>query len=387
MSTLKNYLVIKLTEVDNFIADCFKFYIETSVDMITGSFDAIRDLSFTQNDILESYSPQKGDTFYFLPGVSIPRVKLKDLGSQYGIKIVRDPDKASHIFAGRKTGFNLFDDNWYHTCDTQSFIEFIESCKEGNHIDSYYYDKLKTALEFYTEDVVILGDNFTAKVFTEVNLPFSLDKVYYGDKGVTRNRQTFHKVADAHKDLYDAIVSKQLTQEVALMPYINGPEAVVIDADMHKAISDMFMSSDKENWTVAMEIMANCDYVGSILYLVDLFYDFGSRISDMPSRNHVNFKALKSYMGFDRHLSPGMDDCVEILRDKNALTRDNLMHLLNKFQDNIPGSYSKHFQVKAVTMSEEFDKLMNEELIVNLKDNYTQEEEHVNTNTINFDFI
>jgi hypothetical protein len=147
------------------------------------------------------------------------------------------------------------------------------------------------------------------------------------------------------------------------------------------------MSSDKENWIVAMEIMANCDYVASILYLVDLFYDFGSRMSDMRTKNHVNFKALKSYMGFDKYMSPSMDQCVEILKSKNACTRENMMHLLNKFQNSIPGSYSKHFIVKSVTLSGEFDRELNEELTVNLKDNYTPKTEHVNTNAINFDFI
>lgn len=387
MSELKNYLKVCITSASNIYDNCDKFSIDTSIDVVTGSFDSKDELLFTSKDILESYSPQKGDTFYFLPGVSIPRVKLKDLNAQYGIKAVRDIEKASHIFSGRKTAINLFDDEWYNTCGTENFIQFITACKEGNHIEDYYYDKLITALEFYTEDVVILNDTSTAKVLTDVNLPFKILQTYMDEGGVSRYRQTFYRVGKDHQDLYDAIKDKQVIHETALMPYINGPEAVVIDADMHKALSDMFMSSDKENWIVAMEIMANCDYVASILYLVDLFYDFGSRMSDMRTKNHVNFKALKSYMGFDRYMSPGMDECVEILKSKNACTRDNLMHLLDKFKNSIPGSYSKHFEVKSVTLSPEFDEVLNEELVINLKDNYTPKTEYVNTNAINFDFI
>ena len=109
MSELKNYLKVCITSASNIYDNCDKFSIDTSIDVVTGSFDSKDELLFTSEDILESYSPQKGDTFYFLPGVSIPRVKLKDLNVQYGIKAVRDIEKASHIFMGRKTALNLFD--------------------------------------------------------------------------------------------------------------------------------------------------------------------------------------------------------------------------------------------------------------------------------------
>jgi hypothetical protein len=37
------------------------------------------------------YTPNKGDKLFFLPGVNVPRIKLKDLGLKYGIKTVQTP--------------------------------------------------------------------------------------------------------------------------------------------------------------------------------------------------------------------------------------------------------------------------------------------------------
>ena len=51
----------------------------------------------------QGYVPVKGDMIYLLPGVNIPRVKLKDLALNLGIRVVRDPAKANIIFAGRNS--------------------------------------------------------------------------------------------------------------------------------------------------------------------------------------------------------------------------------------------------------------------------------------------
>ena len=64
----------RLTEID--------IKIET-----TNYFDpSIDTFNINQN----GYTPMKGDKLYFLPGVNIPRIKLKDLATKFGIRTVRD---------------------------------------------------------------------------------------------------------------------------------------------------------------------------------------------------------------------------------------------------------------------------------------------------------
>ncbi len=59
----------------------------------------------------------------------------------------------------------------------------------------------------------------------------------------------------------------------------------------------MFKSSDKDNHIMAMEIMANSNYVESALYLLLLLEEYGHRIADCNTKNHVNFKSMVSYFG------------------------------------------------------------------------------------------
>jgi hypothetical protein len=53
--------------------------------------------------ISKGYTPAQGDTIYLMPGVNIPRAKLKDLALNQGIKVVRDSDKANVIITGKAT--------------------------------------------------------------------------------------------------------------------------------------------------------------------------------------------------------------------------------------------------------------------------------------------
>jgi hypothetical protein len=94
----------------------------------------------------------------------------------------------------------------------------------------------------------------------------------------------------------------------------------------------------------------------------------------MPSKNHVNFKTLATYLGLRTNdLDINKDEAIKILVDKNAVTTFNMQHFLDKFKKDV--TYSKYFTVKAVTYTEEIDKLLKEELISTIKEDYKPESE------------
>jgi hypothetical protein len=105
----------------------------------------------------KEYKPRIGDKLYFLPGVNIPRVKLKDLLVTYNISTVRNINDATVIFGGNNTNGKLVDSSWEYSLKTVDFKECLEAIKPS--IDSYYYDKLATALEFYTMEKIIMNWN------------------------------------------------------------------------------------------------------------------------------------------------------------------------------------------------------------------------------------
>ena len=85
----------------------------------------------------QGYVPVKGDMIYLLPGVNIPRVKLKDLALSLGIRVVRDPAKANVIFAGRNSVAKITSSIWAYKVSSTFALERIkEICDDGFYIQN-----------------------------------------------------------------------------------------------------------------------------------------------------------------------------------------------------------------------------------------------------------
>jgi hypothetical protein len=149
--------------------------------------------------------------------------------------------------------------------------------------------------------------------------------------------------------------------EMAILKHINGDDATIIDEAMFEQISQMFKSNDDDNHILAMEIMANSNYIESLLFLEILFKEYSYQISSCHTKNHVNFKSLigflkknKSYLGTD------IDDIVKSLIDKGVLTTDKLDVLMRKYSNEIGNSgNTDYFKVKTVTINEDLLKQLN----------------------------
>ena len=59
-----------------------------------------------------------------------------------------------------------------------------------------------------------------------------------------------------------------------LMEILNGKDALVIEKKEYEQLKSMIESSDEDNLLLAMEMMANCDYTKSLLYLCILFENY-----------------------------------------------------------------------------------------------------------------
>jgi hypothetical protein len=302
----------------------------------------------------KDYIPTKGDKLYFLPGVNIPRVKLKDLTLEHGIKSVRDIDQATHVFCGKNTKDKLVTSHWYYSMDTELLREIVDNSEDI--MDDYYRENLRQALEFYTESEVVVEYN-SASTMRNSGLQV-LDKI---DGPVLRNSSVYYTVDEAHKDLFPGILSLDLYNESKLLKYINGVDAATIDDTMFLQISDMFKSSDQDNHILAMEIMANCNYIDSLLYIEMLFERYANRMSNCHTKNHVNFKSLISFLGKDKsYMHTTIDNVVESLITKDVFDLEKVDAIMKHYGQKIADSGgTQYFEVKSVTLNEEAAKLLN----------------------------
>ena len=336
--------------------DNFDVKIET-----TNYFDPSSD---TLNIVKNEYTPMKGDKLYFLPGVNIPRIKLKDLATKFGIRTIRDINEATIIFGSSKTKDKMTGSSWKYKIPTTLVQLFFETYK--NDMDDYQFSKIENALEFYTEEY-ILTDWSTARNFTDNDLPqwnsYSAQPQYVDYHSKSRSSsEHVHEVNKDYIHLYDLIKGKEIIDESCLLDQLNGDDAVIIDADMFTQLSTMFNSSDDDNHILAMEIMANSKYKESLLYIEMIFKNHAYTIGQSNTKNHVNFKSLLSYLGkSNRYIDTSLDDIMESLISKKVLTKDKVDILLENYGHEINNrGDSTYFKVQTITVNEDTLSLLNE---------------------------
>ena len=302
---------------------------------------------------LDEYVPTKGDKLYFLPGVNVPRIKLKDLALQHGIRTVRNIDEATHIFAAKNTKDKITSGAWKYSMDLTDFMELM--IDPNMYMDERYRENIRQALENYEEDRVL----FDYSTYNDIR---------HGDNEALKSHSDnmnsskwYNAIDDDHADLCQKIMGATVYDEMAILKHINGDDATVIDEAMFEQISQMLKSNDNDNHILAMEIMANSNYIESLLYLEMLFKEYSYQISSCHTKNHVNFKSLIGFLNKNKnYLGTDIDDIVKSLIDKGVLTTDKLDVLMRKYSNEIGHSgNSEYFKVKTVTINEDLLKQLN----------------------------
>ena len=350
------YLVINI-DVSN---DDFQIYIDTKV----ASKD---EPSFTFKT--DAYTPAKGDKYYFLPGVNIPRIKLKDVALKHGVRNVRSIDDATHVFGSNSSLFKMTNRSYEYFVKTADFLEFMEVIKDN--VDEYYMEKVTQAFEFYTGDEIILKRSIHTIGTYNVN-DASLKAEILHCNACTDYENTYCYSADSdYVDLFKNLLTKELWSEDALLVHVNGDNAVTIDAEMYDQLADMFKSSDSDNHILAMEIMANSNYKDSLLYLEILFKEFEGPMYNSNTRKHVNFKSLLGYLGKENSMNTNLNDVMDSLTGKGVLTIDMLNILMDRYKDEIERSGdNKYFKIKTVTVNEATLALLKTNYTYNLLEDY-----------------
>jgi hypothetical protein len=320
----------------------------------------------------DGYTPQIGDKLYFMPGVNIPRIKLKDLAINYNIKVVRDADEADVIFAGDSTFHKMSNYTWKNTLKTEDLKNFIQACVPK--LGSLDYLNLTNTLVAYKEPTVVMNYR-AARIIGDAGFPLYQNFQQNPGTIADRNRDSIHvlELLNEYKDLYDVVSSKVLIHESCLLDKLNGNDAVIINEEVFEQISSMFKSSDADNHVLAMEIMSNCNYTESLLYLEMLFHEYYNTMRSNNARTHVNFRSLLSYLQKDKnYFSTSIDEMIRSLLKKKVLTVDMVNIILSKYSDQVDHG-TECFKVKTLTLNEEYLKFLNSNYLYEIQKNFVPE--------------
>lgn len=382
---MENILIINVSLgntdfYDNHDLNLLDFDVE--IDTKIGEFYNYGKYSITYPNIQKGYEPQLNDKVYLAKYTSIPRVKLKNLTKDYKIKSTTDVNAATAVFVSVENMHKLTESQWYYKANASVIREFFTQAHALKHIDDYYFDKVTTALDFVTNEYICLSYH-SKNILENKRIPYAITS------GIEMNSSSFVYIKE--KDTYDAVVNSTVPvySESELLKFINGSEALAIEEDMYNSLCEMFDSSDNDNWTIAMEIMANSDFEDSILYLGLLFNKYHNKMQSNRTRGHVNFKSLLALMGLrNGYFNVTIDDIANKLKKHGKLTKENLDILLKHLGGDIVNhGNTQIFKVKTVTLSEEYLQSLNLNYTLTFVDDYVPSpvEEEVNETVVDLE--
>jgi hypothetical protein len=355
----------------------YHFYIDVAGKKFDITFDTSRNALLEEdykeivtnkiNNAVEEFSLDEKDKLYFAKGVTVPRIKLKDLFAEKKIKSIRDFNEADKVIISKRTASKLFKDSWSRVYKTKFILKLIELLKTLDYsFDEYDLNKFTDSLEFYENDYVecnYLNNLYISALKFDIINKFN-EKVY--DDMLSHNSDSwkylYTLVDNDDINFYNFLIDQPvLYNEKGLLKLINGEEAAVIDEEMFESISDMFESSDSDNATLAIEILANSNYDKSIAYILLALEKYGSIISNSPSKNYVNFKSLMTYLDINR-LEISEYTAFTILKNTSNVTLENVCILFKEFAKN-HFAFSTYINTESVSLDDSYCEILNKKLI------------------------
>jgi hypothetical protein len=84
-----------------------------------------------------------------MPGVSIPRVKFKNLALEHGIKTVRNPHDANIFFANTSSIHKMTSNLWGYKVRSDDFRTIMTDPELISKVDEQHVERVNTALELH----------------------------------------------------------------------------------------------------------------------------------------------------------------------------------------------------------------------------------------------
>ena len=322
------------------------------------------------------WTPQMKDKIYFMKGCTVPRIKLKELSVKYKIRTTTNLNDATVVVGSDIAGEKLFKSSWMYKVSAKVFFATVEALKElSDDFDNYDTEIMNDLLTSFNKDelVEIAVDWRTAQLCNPntsntgplanaILKKLNLTKIQYQSSefyAISRNCHVC-TISDDNLNIYDEVKTKKIIEQNALLEVVNGDDAVLIDLDTYQNLRNMFKSSDTDNHVMAMEIMANSNYLDSILFLEMLFFHHNNQIDNSRTKNHVNFKSLRNYLNRGVYSSNHIDDTFKSLLSFDKLDQNALNFIMDDQKDYFENNgYSDYIKPTAYGINLEYQQQLN----------------------------
>lgn len=254
--------------------------------------------------------PGSGDKMYFLNGVIVPRFKLKEFHKNKGTTLVKYVESANIVVIGKNTIDNFFNSSSTYTINIRKIEKYLSTWllnnHKYNHLDDKWALKLLDEIKIIDEDL-LLAYHYRYKTYLEEN-KIELEEEDWNNIILSQEQYiALEKIMNLKCDIIkEEIILKELNSTLTM------------DKTMYESIKNLMDSKDNDNLKLAMEMMANCDYDTSSLYLLLLLKEYDYKISRNSSKHHVNFKAMLHYFDYtpSSNFTIDIDGIITKLKDR-----------------------------------------------------------------------
>ena len=281
-------------------------------DCITIDSQEVADITVFDNINTTTQSLVAGDKVFIMPGVTIPRYKIRETGKEIGFDIVRNASKATKIVYNK----------------TQVMDEMVDR----RSMMGIEIEDLKKILNMYS---VTIPELDATDIESKIILEWSTFRVLNQIQGGSLDNYHFYTYVykqDTYKTLLDNIITNNIVviSDKDVVKQCNGSQP--LNAESYTRLVSMLES--RQNQEIAIELICNCDYDQSMLYILRLLGKFN--FHHLPGTNHVNYKAFRNYVKSHWDIDPNYfnGDIIDVLRkvaEQGKLKRE----YLNEFKDDI----------------------------------------------------
>lgn len=260
--------------------------------------------------------PVSGDNMYFLHDVTVPRFKIKEYNKNKGTKIVKYIESANLVIFSSTSLRNYFNHDSVYEFNTEDITRYLKDwiMVNNNQQDERLDNK-------WANDLIDTMNENRLKPISKYN--YNLIN-FLKEHGITSSNHCIIRYANS--DNYSRLqkianMKCDFIDESIILKEINN--SITMDADMFNSIQKLMDSSDKENMKLAMEMMANCNFDASAVYLLLLLKKYNKEISNIPTKKHINFKAMLHYFGYhtNSNFYINTDDIIVKLKNKNIFKK------------------------------------------------------------------
>ena len=214
------------------------------------------DLTIFDNISTTTSSLVAKDKVFIMPGVTLPRYKIRETGKQIGFDIVRSLSKATKVIY----------------CKKQIIDEMVkkQSCMG---IEIKY---LKLLFDQYNMDTTELENTTNTDIIIDYEVYYALktlyNNIFASDDIDSSHFYTYSYTDSVYETLINELLSgtKVIISDKDVLKQCNGSKP--LDAESYKRLVSMFKTS--QNQEIAMELLCNCDYDQSMIYILKLLASF-----------------------------------------------------------------------------------------------------------------